>query len=123
MRGTAAHPSQTGVVRGYNICHEAIDIHDPVRNATNSGFLPEEREWMSLFLESGFTDTSGIFIPKNLINTPGGVSGRMRGTTIKAGVSSTAWSAGSIPLLKDAYILPQVKHSDHCPAVVELKVL
>ncbi len=34
-----------------------------------------------------------IFIPKNLINTPGGVSGRMRGTTIKAGVSTTAWSA------------------------------
>ena len=40
----------------YNICHEAIDIHDPVRNKNVSGFLPEERAWMSSFLNSGFVD-------------------------------------------------------------------
>ena len=40
----------------YNICHEAIDIHDPVRNKNVSGFLPEERAWMSQFLKSGFVD-------------------------------------------------------------------
>ena len=41
----------------YNICHEAMDIHDPIRNATNSGFLPEEREWMTRFLNAGFIDS------------------------------------------------------------------
>ncbi|CAG0903733.1 unnamed protein product, partial [Darwinula stevensoni] len=34
----------------YNVCHEAIDIHDPIRNKNTSGFLPQEREWFSRFL-------------------------------------------------------------------------
>lgn len=39
-----------------NIAHREIDIHDPVRNKNSSGFLPEEREWFTRFLESGFHD-------------------------------------------------------------------
>ena len=38
----------------YNICHQAIDIHDPVRNKNVSGFLPVEREWIGNFIDSGF---------------------------------------------------------------------
>ena len=41
----------------YNICHQAIDIHDPIRNATVSGFLPEEREWLDGFMKTGFIDS------------------------------------------------------------------
>ena len=41
----------------YNICHEAIDIHDPIRNKNVSGFLPKERTWFSDFLKSGFIDS------------------------------------------------------------------
>ncbi|MGV2481117.1 UNVERIFIED_CONTAM: exodeoxyribonuclease III, partial [Salmonella enterica subsp. enterica serovar Weltevreden] len=41
----------------YNICHKAIDIHNPKSNANTSGFLPEEREWMEQFITSGFTDS------------------------------------------------------------------
>ena len=41
----------------YNICHNAIDIHDPIRNAKVSGFLPFEREWLTDFMSLGFTDS------------------------------------------------------------------
>src|SRR5690554_243486 len=41
----------------YNICHQAIDIHDPVRNAKVSGFLPEESAWLDAFMKDRLDDT------------------------------------------------------------------
>ncbi|NQV78136.1 MAG: exodeoxyribonuclease III, partial [Lutibacter sp.] len=40
----------------YNICHEEIDIHNPKMKGV-SGFLPEEREWIGSFIDSGFIDS------------------------------------------------------------------
>ena len=48
----------------YNICHEAIDIHDPIRNAKVSGFLPEERKWLDGFMKNGFLDTFRMLNPE-----------------------------------------------------------
>ncbi|MEO0473708.1 MAG: exodeoxyribonuclease III, partial [Bacteroidota bacterium] len=45
----------------YNICHKEIDIHDPVRNKKNSGFLPHEREWVTKFIDMGFVDSFRTF--------------------------------------------------------------
>lgn len=45
----------------YNICHKAIDIHNPVSNKNSSGFLPHERAWVSSFLELGFVDSFRVF--------------------------------------------------------------
>ncbi|MDZ7772726.1 MAG: exodeoxyribonuclease III [Balneolaceae bacterium] len=40
----------------FNICHTAIDIHNPKQNSNTSGFLPEERRWVSQLLEEGYED-------------------------------------------------------------------
>ncbi|MEX1136702.1 MAG: exodeoxyribonuclease III [Balneolales bacterium] len=40
----------------FNIAHTELDIHNPVSNKKTSGFLPEEREWFTKFLEAGYTD-------------------------------------------------------------------
>ena len=104
----------------YNICHRPIDIHDPVRNAKNSGFLPEEREWMEDFLNSGFTDTFRFFNKHPHHYTwwsyRAGARKRNLGWRIDYNMVSETMNSA----LTGAFILPSAVHSDHCPAVVEL---
>jgi len=46
-----------------NIAHREIDIHNPKGNEKNSGFLPEERAWVSEFLNSGWIDCFRYIYP------------------------------------------------------------
>ena len=56
----------------YNICHKEIDIHDPVRNKTVSGFLPEEREWLTSFMGNSFIDSFRyLFISSKVLKLSG----------------------------------------------------
>tara|TARA_B100001179_G_scaffold228356_1_gene212287 strand:+ start:348 stop:1115 length:768 start_codon:yes stop_codon:yes gene_type:complete len=104
----------------YNICHEPIDIHDPVRLKNVSGFLPVEREWLSGFINSGFTDSFRHLNPD--VEQYSWWSYRAN-----ARANNKGWRLDynmvSEPLkdkIKRAVILPEAKHSDHCPALVEL---
>lgn len=104
----------------FNICHQAIDIHDPVRNANVSGFLPEEREWVSEFLDLGLTDS---FRYKN----PGRVKYSWWSYRARAREKNLGWrldyNITTINLnekIKKADILNDAVHSDHCPAILEL---
>ena len=54
------------IVGDYNIAHTEIDIHDPVRNKKSSGFLPEEREWLTQWFDSGFTDAYRYLNPEKI---------------------------------------------------------
>ena len=48
----------------YNICHKAIDIHNPIRNKNTSGFLPEEREMLSELTDWGLFDSYRSLYPE-----------------------------------------------------------
>ncbi|WP_274474147.1 exodeoxyribonuclease III [Mangrovimonas aestuarii] len=105
----------------YNICHQAIDIHDPVRNKNVSGFLPVEREWIGGFIESGFIDSFRYFN-----NQPHQYSWWSYRANSRA--NNKGWRLDyamvSKPLedkLKRAVILQEAYHSDHCPILVELE--
>jgi len=105
----------------YNICHEAIDIHDPVRNAKNSGFLPEERQWFTDFLGDGYIDSF-----RTLNKEPNHYSWWSYRANARA--NNKGWRIDYHILtnslenrLSNAAIIPEAVHSDHCPVMVELK--
>ena len=106
----------------YNIAHNEIDIHDPKSNKNTSGFLPEEREWMTRFFESGWVDTFREFRPE-----PHRYSWwSQRFPSVR--LNNKGWRIDYINAteslkknLKDAEIYPDVKHSDHCPVYLEIK--
>ena len=118
---TVKHPKLI-VCGDYNIAHAEIDIHDPKSNKKTSGFLPEEREWMSRFFDNGWVDTFRYLHPE-----PHRYSWwSQRFPSVR--LNNKGWRIDYInvttPLreqLLSADIYPDVKHSDHCPVFLELK--
>lgn len=104
----------------YNICHEAIDIHNPKGNEKTSGFLPEERAWLDGFMKTGMIDTF-----RHLNKEPHNYS--WWSYRANARNNNKGWRIdyclAAEPLkdkIKRALILPEAKHSDHCPVFVEI---
>jgi exodeoxyribonuclease-3 len=108
------------VVGDYNVAHREIDVHDPVRLSHESGFLPEERQWMDRFLDLGFVDSFRKF--------HGQAKNRYSWWSYRelARISNRGWridyicvSKGLEKNLLSAEILDKVEGSDHCPVVAE----
>ncbi len=104
----------------YNICHKPIDIHDPIRNATSSGFLPEEREWIDGFIKSGFIDTFRYFNKEPHQYTWWSYRANAREKNLGWRIDYNMISLSLENKLKRSVILPNAKHSDHCPVLLEI---
>lgn len=104
----------------YNICHEAIDIHDPVRNAKVSGFLPEERAWLDGFMKSGFIDSFRMFNQEPHHYSWWSYRANARNNNKGWRIDYHLVAEPLRDRIARAAILPEAKHSDHCPILVEL---
>ena len=104
----------------YNICHEAIDIHNPKRNKNTSGFLQEERDWVSKFIASGFVDSF-----RHLNKEPHNYSwwsyrANCRAKNLGWRIDYNMIAESLLPKLERVAILSNAVHSDHCPVLVRL---
>ncbi|MGN6530882.1 MAG: exodeoxyribonuclease III [Ginsengibacter sp.] len=107
----------------YNIAHKEIDIHNPASNKKTTGFLPEERAWFDKFLANGFVDSF-----RYLNNEPHQYSWwhQLRPQTR---LQNKGWRIDYINVsdilaghIQKVAIFPEVKHSDHCPVYLEIKL-
>ena len=108
------------IVGDYNIAHTSLDIHNPKGNAKTSGFLPEERDWMTKLFSNGFADA---FRHKN----PELIEYSWWSTRFNSRASNKGWRIDYQAVtnnLADKIVacrhLNEAVHSDHCPVLLEI---
>lgn len=104
----------------YNICHKAIDIHNPISNANTSGFLPEEREWMESFINSGFIDSFRHFNKEPHQYSWWSYRANSRAKNLGWRIDYNMVTNNLESNLNRSVILPDAMHSDHCPVLLEI---
>ena len=103
-----------------NTAHKEIDLARPKENETVSGFLPEERAWIDKLIAHGYIDTFRIFHPEPDQYTWWSFRARARERNVGWRIDYFFVNEGFQEHVTDAFILPEVKGSDHCPLGIEV---
>lgn len=106
----------------YNTAHKAIDLARPNENEEVSGFLPVEREWMDCFVEQGFVDTFREFNTDGSQYSWWSQRSGARPRNVGWRIDYHFITRSGLPLLKDAWIEPDVMGSDHCPVGIRVEI-
>ena len=105
-----------------NVAHTEIDLARPKGNEKNHGFTPEERAGFDGFVNAGFIDTFREFEKSGGHYTWWSTMGGARARNIGWRVDYFLISPALRPALKEAFIQPDVRGSDHCPLGIVLEI-
>ncbi|MDR2459403.1 MAG: exodeoxyribonuclease III [Deltaproteobacteria bacterium] len=107
----------------FNTAHHPIDLARPKENEETSGFLPIERKWLDKLVSNGYVDT--------FRHIKGQEKDAYSWWSFRAGSrdKNIGWRIDYFFVskelegkIKNAWIEPKVKGSDHCPVGLELDV-
>lgn len=105
-----------------NTAHKEIDLARPKENRKISGFLPEERAWIDQVLSHGYVDTFRHFNEEPNQYTWWDMKSGARARNVGWRIDYFFISENLLPALADAFIMPNVMGSDHCPIGIVLKI-
>jgi exodeoxyribonuclease-3 len=104
----------------FNTAHKEIDLARPKENEHISGFLPVERAWIDTFIDHGYVDTFRQFHKEPNQYSWWDLKTAARERNVGWRIDYFFANKEFISQIKNAFILPQVLGSDHCPVGIEL---
>ncbi len=105
-----------------NVAHEEIDLKNPKQNIGNAGFSYEERGKFTELLASGFTDSFRYLYPeKRDAYSWWSYRAAARERNVGWRIDYFLVSDRLRDNIREAFILPEVMGSDHCPVGLDLQ--
>jgi exodeoxyribonuclease-3 len=106
----------------FNTAHREIDLKIPKENVKTSGFLPEERAWLDIYLQHGFVDAFRQLYPNKIQYTwwTYRLNARQRGIGWRLDFFMVSESL--MNQVNEVIIHEDIYGSDHCPVSIDLDV-
>lgn len=104
-----------------NTAHEEIDLARPKENEKNTGFLPEEREWIDAVVAHGYVDVYRHDNPDRTgAYTYWDIKSRARDRNVGWRIDYFFAAQELMPRIANPRIHTEVFGSDHCPLSIEI---
>jgi exodeoxyribonuclease-3 len=120
LAGLLASGRPTLVCGDINIAHTPMDIKNAKANEKNSGFLPEERAWISALVAAGWQDVFRVANPTTVAYSWWSLRGQARAKDVGWRIDYLFATPGV--RIAEAFIDRDASLSDHAPVSARLQL-